>query len=32
MMWALCFKAEFATENEYMLERAEQDRMVVVEQ
>jgi Na+/proline symporter len=32
MMWALCFKAEFSTENEYMLERAEKDRMVVVEQ
>lgn len=32
MMWALCFKAELATETPAMLERAEKDQMVVVEQ
>ncbi len=32
MMWALCFKAEFSTETEYMLEEAEKTHMRVVEQ
>ena len=32
MMYALCFKAEFSTETPLMLERAEKDQKIVVEQ
>ena len=32
MMWALCFKAELSTETQSMVERAEKEQMIVVEQ
>ncbi len=32
MMYALCFKAEFSTERPGMVERADQEQMIVVEQ
>jgi Na+/proline symporter len=32
MMWALCFKAEFSTETPSMVERADKEQMLVIEQ